>query len=105
MGELDGKGKHVNGAGTKWEGDGEWDSPRDSRLGNEGEAADRPKGHGGDNLGLVCASVCAASISAATALREVLAAITIIAAVVDLNLELHPWIGTGKNKSKMKQKF
>ncbi len=38
-------------------------------------------------LGLLCASVCAASISAATALRAVLAAITIIAAVVDLNLE------------------
>jgi hypothetical protein len=72
------------------------------RLLNEGEAADRPKGHGGDDLGLFCASVCAASISAATALRAVLAAITIIAAVVDLNLEIQPWIGTGKHKSKMK---
>jgi hypothetical protein len=37
-------------------------------------------------LGLLCTSVCAASISAATALRAVLAAITIIAAVVDLEI-------------------
>ncbi len=53
-------------------------------------------------LGLLWASVCAASISAATALRAVLAAVTIIAAVVDLNLEIQPWIGTGKHKSKTK---
>jgi hypothetical protein len=53
-------------------------------------------------LGLLWASVCAASIFAATALRAVLAAImiTIIAAIVDLNFEIQPWIETGKHKAK-----